>query len=80
MPKVGGVAPDVGFIDDKKCKSRCLFTQGTPVCTYHVSNKTCSEGVVCDSSEQTNYGKCSGNSPRKRKKLVQKEPLTAWAI
>ncbi len=80
MPRGGGVASDVGIIDDKKCKSRCLFTQKTPVCGYHVGNGTCQEGVVRDGSGQTNYEKCSGNSPRRKIRMVRKEPLVAWGI
>jgi hypothetical protein len=82
MPRGGGVARDVGFIDNKKRKEGCLLTQETGPCKLKIDDKKCPEGIICDDSGQVNYEKCSGNSPREKARSAWKDPLRMglWGI
>lgn len=80
MPRIGGVAPDVGFIDERKRGVRCNLTRETGPCLLQISGKKCPQGVNRDDSGKICYERCNGNSPRKKIRVVRKEPLTAWAI
>lgn len=80
MPRGGGVARDVGFIDNKEREERCTLTRETGPCIWHIDNGKCKQKVKRDARGKIQWDGCTGNSPRERKKFVPRESLTAWAI
>lgn len=75
MPRIGGVARDLGF------KEKCGLVRATNPCKHRISLEKCPGGIKPGDAEDAIIKKCCG-SLMVRKRMAQKEPLAAgaWTI